>query len=61
MGGTLFFLFLNKIQFKKSKNVYNSFFLLDIISYFKSENATSASALKDFLFISSSPKIFFFS
>ena len=35
-------------------------FLLDIISHFKSGNTTSASALKDSLFISSSPEILFF-
>lgn len=46
----------NTIQFRKSKNVYDSFLLLDITSHFNSENATSASALKDSLFISSSRK-----
>lgn len=35
-------------------------FLLAIIFYVKSGNATSAAALKDSLFISSSPEIFFF-
>lgn len=46
----------NTIQFRKSKNVFDSSLLLDIISYFKSGNATSASALKDSPFISS-PKV----
>lgn len=38
-----------KFWFRKSKNVYDSFFLLDIKSCFKSGNATSASALKDWV------------
>ena len=37
-----------------------AFFLLGIIFRFKSGNTTSASALKDSLFISSSPEVFFF-
>lgn len=37
-----------------------AFFLLGIIFHFKSGNTTSASALKDSLFISSSPEVFFF-
>lgn len=38
--------------------MYGSFLLLDIITYFKSGNTTSAAALKDSLFISSPPKVF---
>ena len=49
-----------KIQSGKIKMFPTAFFLLGIIFHFKSGNTTSASALKDSLFISSSPAVFFF-
>ena len=45
-----------KIQSGKIKMFTTAFFLLGIISHFKSGNTASASALKDSLFISSSPE-----